>query len=83
MIARIYHLLFDVGNGQLTKPSGVVVQRVIERSYQQTNQLALYCAAAFCALCPIYEVTPEPVTADCCLATSTSASAQRPLPKKS
>jgi hypothetical protein len=31
MIARIYHLLFDVGNGQLTtdQTSGVVVQRVI------------------------------------------------------
>ena len=29
VIARIYYLLLDVGNGQLTKPSGVVVQRVI------------------------------------------------------
>ena len=62
MIARIYYLLLDVGNGQLTKPSGVVVQRVIERSKQHTNQLALLCAAAFCALYQIYGVT-EPVTA--------------------
>jgi hypothetical protein len=31
MIARIYHLLFDVGNSQLTKPMALlcVVQRVI------------------------------------------------------
>jgi hypothetical protein len=56
--------MWDVGNGQLTKPSGVFVQRVIERSKQQTNQLALLFAAAFCALYPVYGVTaPAPVTA--------------------
>jgi hypothetical protein len=34
----MYHLLLDVGNGQLTKPSGVVAQRVIrEATNKPTN----------------------------------------------
>jgi hypothetical protein len=38
VIARMYYLLLDVGNGQLTKPSGVVAQRVIrEATNKQTN----------------------------------------------
>jgi hypothetical protein len=63
VIARIYYLLLDVGKGQLTKPSEWRSCAACDLEKQSTiNQLALLCAAAFCALYPIYGVT-EPVTA--------------------